>query len=198
MSLINEGDVFGRLEVIHRMVAEDGSVSWLCKCDCGRYGTAKTSQLVKGIVKSCGCGARSSFDHPLYGVWVAMIGRCTNPKHPNYKDYGGRGITVCQRWLSSFRDFVEDMGDRDNPEMTIDRIDNDKGYSKDNCRWATRVEQANNKRSTHWITYNGVRDSLTNHCRALGISRAVIFDRIRRGATFEEAVSKPVRPRRAA
>lgn len=122
----------------------------LCRCDCGTVQKNTTSHLLGGQSKSCGCslvthgatvGGRPS---PLYRAWSAMIDRCENPNGTAWHRYGGRGISVCLRWRHSFINFRHDMGPTFQPGLTLDRIDNDRGYDLYNCRWATRFEQAQN------------------------------------------------------
>jgi hypothetical protein len=131
--------------------------------------------------------------HPLYYVWTKMKARCKNPTDHKWEHYGARGIKVCDRWISSFEAFVEDMGER--PEgTTLDRIEVNGDYEPGNCRWASYEEQANNKRNTVNLTYQGRTQSLTQWAREIGISKASLQNRFERGWSVEKALSTPPLP----
>ena len=147
-----EGDKYGRLLNIAAYVrCENGRWYHLMKCDCGTEKEVAGGELRKGAVKSCGCLRKEQkFTHgmtktPEYWVWSAMRQRCENKNDANYKNYGGRGVSVCERW-HDFEIFIADMGKRPNKKSTIDRIDNDKGYSPENCVWTGRTNQSRNQR----------------------------------------------------
>jgi len=160
------GQRFSRLTVtgMHSICAKK-NVLWACACDCGGIAKAYAYDLRAGKVQSCGCltregrarthgmagaGKRRS---PTYNVWAAMVQRCTNPLDRNYSYYGGRGITVCERWRE-FQNFYEDMGEKPDG-LTLDRIDNDKNYASDNCRWVPMRTQSRNKRSNVLVNVAG-------------------------------------------
>lgn len=203
------GRRFGRLTIIGRNpeTSKSGHIQWDCACDCGAKITVLGTNLVKGNTKSCGCLALETrtkhgmHGSPEYGVWEGMIQRCTNPKHKQYCDYGERGITVCKRWLDSFENFYNDMGSRPDGEYTIDRIDNDKGYGPNNCRWVTRKEQANNRRNTVFYEYKGKKYTISElaelpEVKEKGININTLKGRLRfMGLSVEYAINTPVQAR---
>lgn len=157
------GQTFGRLTVL-RLADErkGGRIAWLCQCSCGEVRTLTSHQLRQGGTRSCGCYAREacgerarrhgSFGTPEYSIWAGIIQRTCNPKAPAWDNYGGRGITMCPRWRESFANFLADMGKRPSPDHSVERIDNEQGYSPENCKWILRSEQNRNKRNTHSLT----------------------------------------------
>lgn len=180
------GNRFGRLTVIERDHSKNGKVVfWLCKCDCGKTKSVSGGNLRSGHTKSCGClKLESEASHflsndsirkkniRLYSIWKSMKRRCYSKKHKAYHNYGGRGIFVCDEWIgnSGFHNFVEwaiKNGYCDN--LTIDRIDVNKEYSPDNCRWITYKEQQNNRRNNRYITYKGETKTLAEWCEKYGI-----------------------------
>lgn len=181
------GQRFGRLLVIRRNGRSSRCARWDCMCDCGNTKNIDGGELRRGAVRSCGClhveltsirEKRHGMSHtPTYRTWVDMIRRCTDPRRNNYADYGGRGICVCERWRV-FDNFLEDM--RIRPDgYSLDRIDNDKGYNPENCRWATLVQQNNNTRSNRHVIFNGKSVTLAEAARLSGISYIVLKNRVR-------------------
>ena len=151
------GEKFGRLTAKKYLYTEKGqSSTWFCECECGNTTKTVLTSLKNGSTQSCGCLQRERASENKthnrtktteYYAWSNMIQRCTNKNHPEYKNYGARGITVCNEWEKSFEKFLEDMGEKPRKELSLDRIDNNKGYFKENCRWATGYMQAVNQRS---------------------------------------------------
>lgn len=132
---------------------------------------------------------------PEYQAWSNMLERCRNKNLPNYRRYGGRGIKVCERWLS-FQNFLEDMGRRPSPKHSIERINNDLGYFKENCKWATRVEQCRNMRSNTIMEFNGESRCVAEWAEVYGLSREIVWSRLLRGWTLERALTTPRIPRK--
>jgi hypothetical protein len=124
-----------------------------------------------------------------------MKQRCCNPKRTQYYLYGARGITICQRWLDSFENFLEDMGNKPDNSYTIDRIDVNGNYEPSNCKWSTKIEQGNNRRNNHYITVNGITRTLSEWAEVTGIKRKTIQKRIEKGWSDIDAVSLPLQRR---
>lgn len=177
-----EGKRFGEWAVLYRYdtPGEAGPVLWMCRCSCGTEKPVLAHNLTSGSSKSCPtCGhdkavtARRSHGmsgSPTYIVWSGMKARCLNPNNLAYPSYGGRGIRICDRWLESFENFLEDMGPRP-PKATLERMDNDKGYSLDNCQWKSKKHQANNRRSNRLVTLpDGETITFTQACERHGIT----------------------------
>lgn len=191
---------FGRLKIIERL--EDKRFC-RCLCDCGKEHVAFYGNVKRGLTKSCGClraedsrakgkrcithGKKGS---KVYRVWQQMKDRCLNVRQVNYQDYGGRGINVSESWLN-FVNFYKDMGDV--PEgMQLDRIDNNRGYSKDNCRWSSRKEQANNRRSNLRLEMDGSMHTLREWCDMFGFTSvsgySLVRERLKRGWSLRESL----------
>lgn len=201
MKLIDRvGQRYSRLTVLSRAPnksAKDTNARWVCRCDCGATCVAYGQDLARGKFKSCGClNAERIVRHGMsrtnsYSTWKTMIQRCENPNAKGYKAYGARGITVCDEW-HSFDAFVRDMGVRPKG-YTLDRIDNDKGYFKDNCRWATTSQQNNNNRRNRRITVDCETRTIAEWAQFYGLKWYQIATRVKNGWGIEEAVTTPLR-----
>lgn len=185
------GRVFGRWEVLSR--AGNGpqrAATWNCRCECGNTGVVDSSALRMGDSKSCGC---LSVTHGMsktveYSIWCSMIDRCHNPNSSNYANYGARGITVCREWRESFPAFIGHIGVRPSGELSVDRIENSKGYEPGNVRWATREMQSNNKRSNIMLTHDGETLTLSQTARKYKIFASLLHSRIKRGMDISNAI----------
>jgi len=184
-----DGQTFGRLTVVELLGYRQGSTKsyWLCKCECGNTCEATIDKLRAGDVKSCGCyrsekrtthGQRTS---PEYNSWFAMRQRCNNPNTKVFYRYGGRGITVCEAWNVSFAAFMEDMGPKPSPQHSIERVDNNGMYCKENCRWATSSEQCSNTRRNRMLTVDGQTMTIAEWARKTGIHFCTITNRLNSG-----------------
>lgn len=194
------GDRYGTLSVIGRAENYRGNAQWLCKCDCGKIKTYLGFDLRKGKLRSCGCrNPASAGDHgmsrtPTYVAWISMKSRCNLETSGAYKDYGGRGIRVCEEWNgpSGFPQFLADMGPRPDG-CSLERIDNNGNYEPSNCRWATQKEQMNNRRANRYIEMDGRRQTLAQWLREFNVKSTVFHDRTSRGWTVERAIKTPLR-----
>ena len=166
------GKVFGSVTVIRKF--NRAPVTWLCRCVCGVERTYSSTRLTSGDIRSCGCHRRTArlpggSRCPEYWSWVNLIRRCENVDEPSYRNYGGRGIRVCSRWRTSFRNFFADVGERPTPNHTIDRIDNNGDYEPSNCRWATPIEQARNRRGNVLVELSGQTMTISEALEVLGM-----------------------------
>lgn len=196
------GQRFGRLLVISRANVPKAGVQFLCACDCGRQTVVWSASLTGGTTRSCGCLARETtskvkrthgMSHvPEYGIWMKMVLRCEPERAQREPHYAGRGITVTDRWTGAdgFLNFLADMGPRPSPRHSLDRIDNDGHYEPGNCRWATRAEQARNKRNSVTIQFRGETLCLGDWADRIGICSASLSRRIRQWG-LERALTQP-------
>ena len=197
------GDKFGRWEVVSDDLFRQGSdimIKVSCACGSGEKLVSK-GNLRSGRANSCGCLAKelakaranpnAVSKHPMYAVWKTLVQRVTNPNDCNYPRYGGRGITMSEHW-KTFEGFYADIGDPPFKGASIDRIDNEKGYSKENCRWATRTEQNRNTRRTVRYTYGGVTSTLAEFAEKYQINRSTLASRIYcYNMTIKQALEMP-------
>lgn len=199
------GHVYGRLTVIEESgKTPQGFYIWRCKCSCGNDHHVPIQYLRSGNTKSCGCthnearvkrctthglAPRGQRRHKAYVSWAGMKYRCDVPECAGYADYGGRGITYNEKW-STFEGFWEDMGGTWEEGISIDRVDVNGNYTKENCRWASPKEQARNKRTNRLIEYAGEVRCLTEWCEILGLSPKRISARIQRGWPVCDAFQK--------
>lgn len=202
---LRPGDRRGRLLVLKLVWDSEKKIRrCVCRCDCGTEKLFQVSNICRGATKSCGCYGRertaardtvhAMFGTPTYRAWTNMRRRCRDISNVSWANYGGRGITVCPEWERSFRAFFEDMGDRPDG-TTLDRIDVNKGYCKENCRWASREVQARNRTDNHFIECNGERLTISEWARRLGCDGSTISMRLKIGWSAERAVTTPIRRR---
>lgn len=203
------GLIFGRWEVLaEREKDKNQNRQLLCRCACGTEKVVNRDNLVGGKSVSCGCyrryrASRDNRTHGesktlLYGVWKAMKSRCHNPNSTSRKNYGDRGITVSSEWRDSFETFCADMGDKPHHNSQIDRIHNDLGYSKDNCRWVTPAVNAVNKRNNARLTYEGKTLCFSEWSVLTGIHQSTLRRRIRvLGWSVGKAVTTPIDKRKS-
>lgn len=184
------GQVYGAWTVVDVSGQKTGAMV-RCVCNCGTERDVRAYSLEQGKSKDCGClkserlrkanTKHGNTSHELWDVFYQMNNRCSNPSHPYYYCYGGRGITVCSRWRitdkEGFSNFISDMGERPRG-LTLDRIDNEGGYCPENCRWATRKQQANNTRTVRLITYDGKTLSLSDWAEELGVDVTTVLHRL--------------------
>lgn len=194
---------FGRLTVIKYV----GKSKWLCKCECGNEKIVSTTHL-KNDTKSCGCLKKEMLsqrtkpknftnkkhglhNEKLYNTWKCIRQRCNNKNNKRYKDYGGRGITICKEWnnFKNFYNWAINNGYQEN--LTIDRIDNNKGYLPENCRWTDITTQANNKRNNRNYTYNNETHTLGEWAKILNINYWALRSRLDRGWDIKKAFNTP-------
>jgi hypothetical protein len=203
--ITREGERFTKLTVISEPWLENSRRWVTCRCDCGAEVVVRINSLLMGNTKSCGClqkdkvrarnhrhgDAVSGTRSAEHRAWSQMKDRCANPNRPDWKNYGGRGIRVCERWIGSFENFLVDMGRRPGPQYSIDRIANNGHYEPENCRWATKTDQARNNRRNRLLTYNGETLLLTDWARKLGIGVSGLHARLRK-MSVEDALSRPI------
>ena len=195
------GQKFNRLLVLSQKLKNGYDYAW-CRCDCGVEKWVRKGHLIRknNPIISCGCYKKEvagvhSITHgksntKVYLTWQRFRSRCDNKNNNRYYTYGARGITYDDRWRS-FENFYDDMGDPPTSKHSLERIDNNGNYCKDNCRWATHKEQANNRSNTVFVEINGVTKTIMEWCRHNGFNRALVTKRLKRGWSMEDAITTP-------
>jgi hypothetical protein len=190
------GKRFGR-RVVTEYLGKNrkGKAIWMCLCDCGTLSPSLGNILRSGQAQSCGCLQKDkastnnkASSHPEYRCWVAMISRCYNENRKDYHHYGGRGITVCDRWKFDFFAFQSDMGPRPGPGYSIERMDNHGNYEPGNCVWATQAKQTNNKRNNRLVTAFGKTHTIAEWSRITGLKDRTIQRRLGLGWSDKDSL----------
>lgn len=200
------GKKFNRLTVVKESHKKNGHIYWVCRCDCGNEKAIKGYDINSGHTKSCGCFRKAASGNrrrthgktgtPEHRTWMSMHSRCYNKKTPNYKNYGGRDISVSSRW-KVFENFLKDMGEKPFREASLDRINNSGNYSLENCRWASRTDQANNRRSNRLIAFRNKTMNITQWAKELNVKPFVLYARLKLGWSDIDTLLKPVEYRSA-
>lgn len=199
---INIGDKYGRLTIVSEVEGNRYSRRILCKCDCGAEKIISLNLLINGNTKSCGCLKREMriakntshglSRHRLYSVWSSMKDRCFNSKIDSYKNYGARGISVCDDWMNFINFYAWAINNGYKKGLTIERIDYNGNYEPSNCTWIPFKDQSKNRSSNHWIEFQGEVKTMSQWARDLGLKRETIKDRIRGGWPTEKALTTPI------
>lgn len=195
------GKIFERLTVVAFAGYHHKAPYWTCVCLCGTTKDYQSNNLLSGATQSCSClkierTKKANTTHgkrtkPEYSIWNMLIQRCHNPNNQDHHRYGNRGIIVCEAWRQSFEVFYADMGPRPTPQHTIERRNNDYGYNLDNCFWATRSEQARNRRSTIMFTHEGITLCVQDWAIRLGHKPGTVRQRMYNGWSIERALLTP-------
>lgn len=202
--------VFTRLTVLGYagIFLPDRSHQWWCECKCGTIKPVRASRLLNKETQSCKCLVRETgrilretefthtlqpFSKRLKNIWNLMKARCYKPQCPEFKHYGDRGILMCDAWLY-FDNFVTDMGEPPTSKHSIERLDNNKGYQPDNCIWATQVQQMNNTRRNHFLTFQNKTQTLKQWSRELNLNYGTLIGRLKLGWSIEDALTAPLSP----
>lgn len=200
------GQKFGKLTISEwvgkaslGIAKKDMGDFWLCLCECGETTVVAGRWMKNGNTSSCGCNAtkHGMTGTRIWNAWTGMNGRCSRSNSDDYPNYRGRGIVVCDRWKESFSDFYADMGDPPTKSHTLDRVNNDLGYSPENCRWATPKQQNRNRRSNRWVEWNGEVKTMAEwgedpRITSIGINQAYLGIRIRGGWSIDSAMTTPI------
>lgn len=195
---------FGRLVATNYSGSnKHGQPRWTCVCDCGSEKVVLANSLRNGLTVSCGCRRQETLNagrerhgasaHSAYKTWKAMMARCFDESDKDFPNYGGRGISVCTRW-HDLTAFIADVGEKPRGH-SLERIDNSKGYSPENCRWATPLEQGANKRNNRMVVVGGVEFHVAEASRKFGITENTFRRRLEAGMTGDQIISTPVRKR---
>ena len=188
------GKRFGRLIVLHETDIIYSPSRWVCICDCGKLKESRGTGLTTGDIKSCGCLIKDFNREKVvhgktktaeYRAWISAKSRCYNKNCAFYYCYGARGITMIDKWVNSFETFFKDMGTKPTRKHSLERIDNNKGYCKGNCKWATQKEQSRNKRGLHIIEYKGEKMVQADWVKRCGTTYSWFFYRIKRYGILE-------------